>query len=65
MATPLRRRIAAVATCLVLAVASFGYLARNASEAADAVARNTNWCELYEQSARERGDRVKPCLNLY
>jgi hypothetical protein len=65
VAIPLRRRIAAVATCFVLAVASFGYLQRNASEAAFEIERNTNWCEVYEQNARENGERPKPCLNLY
>lgn len=65
MVIPLRRRLAAVATCLVLAVASFGYLQRNASQAAFEITRNTDWCEVYEQNAHENGERVKPCLNLY
>jgi hypothetical protein len=39
MASPIRRRVAAVVTCLVLGFATFGYMQRGTAEAVHEVAR--------------------------
>jgi hypothetical protein len=42
MAIPIRRRIAAIATCLVVLLGTFGYMQRTASDAAQEAAQTAD-----------------------
>jgi hypothetical protein len=58
MARPIRRRIAAVVTCIALAFATFGYMQRSASDAAHEAPPAVE-CD------QAKHDRVLGCLTLY
>jgi hypothetical protein len=62
MAIPLRQRIAAAVTCLVLGVGTFGYMQRTTSEAVSEAPRISN-CD--PDDTNFRGKKVLGCLTLY
>jgi len=58
MASPIRRRVAAAVTCIALVFATFGYMQRNASEAASEAPPAVE-CDQAEH------DRILGCLTLF
>jgi hypothetical protein len=60
VATPIRRRVAAALTCIALAVGTFGYMERSASEAASEAPRVPP-AEACDETATPKPD----CLRLF
>jgi hypothetical protein len=58
MASPIRRRVAATVTCIALAFATFGYMQRNAFEAAHEAPPAVE-CD------QAKHDRSLGCLTLF
>jgi hypothetical protein len=60
VASPIRRRVTAIVTCIALGFATFGYLQRNAWEGANEARPALEKCHV----PKHERDRILGCLTL-